>query len=106
MLEEASFLILSSQRVPVPFGNRCDSYKSWSGESLSKYKTYTVSNYVQTLNAITCAATRGGVLELADGTRIETEEERLALMEEVTQSATEGGFMFVSDWIAVRPLES
>lgn len=34
---------------------------------------------------------RGGVLELADGTRIATEEQRLVLMEELTQAMIEGG---------------
>jgi hypothetical protein len=48
----------------------------------------------------------GEVLELADGTRITNEEERQALMGDVAKSVTEGGFMTVSDWVAVRPLGS
>jgi hypothetical protein len=105
MLEEASFVILSSQRASAPFGNCCDSYQGKNGTPLSEYKAFTVSNYVEPLNAITRAATRGGVLELADGARIETEEGRLALMEEVTRSVIDGGFMIVSDWVAMRPPE-
>jgi hypothetical protein len=107
MLEDASFMILSSQRVSAPFGNCCDLYKSRNGAPLPEYKAFSISNYVRTLNSISLAATRGGeVLEMADGARIATEEGRLALMEELTRSVTEGGFMVVSDWIAMRPLES
>jgi hypothetical protein len=106
MLEEASFTVLTSRRVSAPFGNYCDFYKSRDGAPLSEYKAHSISNYVRTLNTITLAATRGGALELADGTRIGTEEGRLALMEEIKRSVTEGGFMTVSDWVAVRPLES
>jgi hypothetical protein len=105
MLKEASFVVLSSQRASAPFGNYCDSYKGKNGTSLSEYKAFNISTYVEASNKITREAT-GGVLELADGTRIETEEGRLALMEEVARSVTEGGFMVVSDWIAMRPLES
>jgi len=52
------------------------------------------------------SATRGGPLKLADGTRITSKKGRLALMEEIKRSVTEGGYMIVSDWVAVRPLES
>jgi hypothetical protein len=106
MLEDASFMVLSSRRIPAPFGNCCDFYKSRNGAPLSEYKAFSISNYVRTLNTITLAALRGGVLELADGTRITTEEARLVLMEEIRRSVTKGGFMIVSDWVAVRPLES
>jgi hypothetical protein len=107
MLEDASFMILSSQRVSAPFGNCCDLYKSRNGAPLSEFKAFSISNYVRTLNSISLAATRGGeVLEMADGAHIATEEGRLALMEELTRSVTEGGFMVVSDWVAMRPLES
>jgi len=71
---------------------------------LSKYRAYTVSNYLQTLNTISLAATKAGALALADGTRIVDEEGRLALMEEIIWSVMVGGFMIVSDWVAVRPL--
>jgi hypothetical protein len=104
MLEEASFLVLSSQRVSLPFGNCCDFYKSRNGASLSKYKDLSISNYVGILNATMLAAMRSGrVLELADGTCIATEEEHLALVDELTQSVIGGGFTTVSDWIAMRP---
>jgi len=96
-------VVLSSQRAYAPFGNYCDSYKGKNGTSLSEYKAFNISTYVEASNKITRAATRGGVLELADGARIETEEGRLALMEEVTRSVIDGGFMIVSDWVAVRP---
>ena len=99
-------MVLTSERVSAPFGNCCDFYKSRNGAPLSEYKAHSISNYVRTLNTITLAATRGGALELADGTRIETEEGRLVLMEEIRRCVTEGGFMVVSDWVAVRPLES
>lgn len=72
--------------------------------SLSKYRDFNVANYVQTLNTISLAATKAGVLELADGTCIVDEEGRLALMEEIIWSVMVGGFMIVSDWVAVRPL--
>ena len=72
--------------------------------SLSKYRDFNVANYVQTLNTISLAATKAGVLELADGTCIADEEGRLALMEEIIWSVMVGGFMIVSDWVAVRPL--
>lgn len=98
-------MVLSSERVEAPFGNYCDFYKR-NGAPVSEYKAHSISNYTRTLNTITLATTRGGALELADGSRIETEEGRLALMEEIKQSVTEGGFMIVSDWVAVRPLES
>jgi hypothetical protein len=105
MLEEASFIVLSSSRIPAPFGSCCDMYKGRNGAPLSEYKNFSISNYVRTLNTITLEATReGGVLELGDETRIATEEGRLALMEEVTRSVTEGGFTVVSDWVAMRPL--
>jgi hypothetical protein len=104
MLKEASFQVVSSQRVSVPFGNYCDSLKSRSGMPLSKYRAYTVSNYMQTLNTISLAATKAGVLALADGTRIIDEEGRLALMEETIWSVMMGGFMIVSFWVAVRSL--
>jgi len=71
---------------------------------LSKYRVFMVANYVQTLNTISLAATKAGVLELADGTRIVDEGGRLALMEEIIWSVMQGGFMIVSDWVAVRPL--
>ena len=71
---------------------------------LSKYRVFMVANYVQTLNTISLAATKAGVLELPDGTRIVDEEGRLALMEEIIWSVMQGGFMIVSDWVAVRPL--
>lgn len=45
-------------------------------------------------------------MKLADGTRITSKKGRLALMEEIKRSVTEGGYMIVSDWVAVRPLES
>jgi hypothetical protein len=106
MLEEASFMVLSSQRISAPFGNYCDSYRSRTGVPLSEYKAFTISNYVRPLNAITQAATKGGVLELADGSCISTEEERVALMDKITRSVIEGGYMMASDWVAVRPLES
>jgi hypothetical protein len=106
MLEEASFMVLNSERIEAPFGNCCDFYKSRNGAPLSEYKSHSISNYARTLNTITLATTRGGALELADGTHIQTEEGRLALMEEIKQSVTEGGIMIVSDWVAVRPLES
>lgn len=99
-------MVLTSERVSAPFGNCCDFYKSRNGAPLSEYKAHSISNYVRTLNTITLTTTRGGALELADGTRIETEEGRLALMEGIKRSVTEGGFMIVSDWVAVRPLES
>src|SRR6266850_655932 len=68
MLEEASFIVLSSSRIPAPFGSCCDVYKGRNGAPLSDYKSFSISNYVGTLNTITLAATReGGVLELADG---------------------------------------
>ena len=55
---------------------------------------------------IILAATRGGrVLNLADGTRIATKEDRLALMDNIRLSLTEGGFMILSDWVAVRTQE-
>ena len=104
MLKEASFQVLSSQRVLVPFGNYCDFLKSRNGMSLSKYRDFNVANYVQTLNTISLAATKSGVLELADGTCIVDEEGRLALMEEIVWSVMVGGFMIVSDWVAMRPL--
>lgn len=72
--------------------------------SLSKYRDFNVANYVQTLNTISLAATKSGVLELADGTCIVDEEGRLALMEEIVWSVMVGGFMIVSDWVAMRPL--
>ena len=100
-------MVLSSQRVSAPCGNFCDFYKSRNGAPLSKYKAYTISNQERILNMIILAATRGGrVLELADGTRITTQEERLALMDDLTRSLTEGAFMILSDWIAVRTRES
>ena len=99
-------MVLSSRRTPAPFGNCCDFYKGRNGAPLSEYKAFSISNYVRTLNTISLAAMRGGVLKLADGTRIATEEARLALMEEIRRSVTKGGFMIVSDWVAVRPLES
>ena len=71
---------------------------------LSKYRACTVSNYVPTLNTISLAATKAGVLALADGTRIVDEDGRLALMEEIIWSLMVGGLMIVSDWVAVRPL--
>lgn len=104
MLKEASFQVISSQRVSVPFGNYCDSLKSRNELPLSRYRAYTISNYVQTLNTISLAETKAGVLELADGTRIVDEEGRLALMEEIIWSVMVGGFMIVSDWVAMRPL--
>ena len=106
MFEEASFKVLSSERISAPFGNCCDCFKTRNGAALSKYKTFTISNYVRPLNTITLAAMRDrGFMELVDGTCIRTEGERLALMDEVTRSVTEGGVMTVTDWVAVRPLE-
>lgn len=105
MLEGASFIVLSSQRISMPYGNCYDFYKSRNGAPLLEYKDFTISNCVSVLNATTLAAMRGGVLELADGTHIATEEQRLVLMEELTQAMIEGGYMIVSDWVAVRPPE-
>jgi len=107
MLAEASFIVLSSQRVSAPFGNCCDFYKSRNGtRPLSEYKAFSIANYMRTLNTISQAAIRRGPLVLADGTRITSEKGRLALMEEIKRSVTEGGFMIASDWVAVRPPES
>ena len=99
-------MVLSSQRVSAPCGNFCDFYRSRNGTPLSKYKGFTVSNQERILNTIILAAMRRGrVLVLADGTRIVTEDERLALMDDITRSVTEGGFMILSDWVAVRTWE-
>lgn len=87
----------------MPYGNCYDLYKSRNGAALLEYKDFTISNYLSVLNATTLAAMRAGDLELADGTRIATEEQRLVLMEELTQAVVEGGYMVVSDWVAVRP---
>jgi hypothetical protein len=107
MLEESSFIVLSSQRVSVPFGNFCDSVKSRNGAPLSKYKALTLSNYLQISGMIMLAGMRGGgVLDLVDGTHIATEGGRLALMDELGRSLIEGGFMIASDWVAVRTRES
>lgn len=97
-------MVLPSQRVLAPFGNCCDFYRSRNGASLSEYKAFSISNYVRTLNTIALAATRLGFLESANGMPITTEEGRLVLMEEITRSVTEGGYMVVSNWVAVRPL--
>jgi hypothetical protein len=52
---------------------------------------------------ISLSMMKGGGLELADGRRITSEQERQALMEEVTSFIKEGGLSVVSDWVAMRP---
>ena len=49
---------------------------------------------------------KGGGLELADGMRITSEDERQALMEELTRLVVEGVFVDYSAWVVVRPAES
>lgn len=71
-----------------------------------KHKDPTIPSYVSLMNSITIASMKAGNLELADGTRITTEEQRLVLMEELRQCVIEGGCMIVSDWVGVRPSES
>ena len=98
-------MVLSFQRFQMPFGDCYDFYKSRNGAPLLEYKDPTIPNYVSVLNATTLAAMKAGDLESADGTRIATEEQRLVLMEELRQSVIEGGYMVISDWVAVRPPE-
>jgi hypothetical protein len=105
MIEAASLRVLSSRRVEVPFGNRCDSYTGRDGTTLSKYKAVSIENYVQLLNMISKDMTKNGGLELANGTVISSEEERQLLMGEVTRFVNEGGSAFVSEWVVERPFE-
>jgi hypothetical protein len=106
MVEEASLQVISVQDPLVPFGNYCDIQKGLNGASLSDFKAHTVENFFKILDATSRTMMKGGGLELADGIRITNEEGRQVLMEEITRSLGEGGWMVVSDWVAMRPIES
>jgi hypothetical protein len=106
MLKEASLQVISFQDPLIPFGNYCDIQKGLNGASLSDCKAHTIENYVKLLDMISRSMVKGGGLELAGGIRIMSEEERQALMEEITHSVAEGGWIVVSDWVAMRPMES
>ena len=103
MFEEAFLRIVSSKCPLVPFGNYCDVLKGLKGTSLLDYKNYTIESLVSLLNMISLSMMKGGGLELTDGRRITSEEERQALMKDITSFVKEGGSTVVSDWVAMRP---
>jgi hypothetical protein len=106
MFEATSLQVLSSRRVLVPFGNYCDFYKGADGTSLSEYKTFSTENFFQILNMTSISLMKDGALELDNGIRISSEEERRVLMEEVLRFMKEGGSLFVSEWVVQRPFDS
>jgi hypothetical protein len=106
MLEEASLQVISVQDPLVPFGNYCDIQKGLNGASFSAFKAHTIENCIKVLDMVSRTMMKGGGLERADGIQIVNEEGRQALMEEITRSLGEGGLMVVSDWVAMRPIES
>jgi hypothetical protein len=106
MFEAASLRVRSSRRVKMPFGHYCDSYTGIDGTCLSKYTAFSIENYIQLFNKMTMALMKNGDFELANGTVVSSKEEREALMEDIARFLTEGGFMFVSEWVVERPFES
>jgi hypothetical protein len=105
MLEEAALRVVSFQCPSVPFGNYCDVQRGLDGISLSDYKTYTIENFVRLYNMMSLSMVKNEGLELADGSRITSEEGRQVLMKQITRFVIEGGWTIVSDWVAVRPVE-
>jgi hypothetical protein len=106
MFEAASLRVLSSRRVLVPFGNYCDSYKGADGTSLSEYKAISVENLFQILNTTSISLMNDRALELVNGIRISSEEERRVVMEEVLRFIEEGGSTSFSEWVVQRPFDS
>ncbi|KAI0262310.1 S-adenosyl-L-methionine-dependent methyltransferase [Gloeopeniophorella convolvens] len=105
-LEEASLVIQSSKRAVVPFGDHSDKHKGLNGSSLSAFKAFSLDNFNQVFSMLTLAMLRGGTLELADGTRITSEEDRRALMEDLKRAAVDGGYTVLNEWVIVRPQEA
>jgi hypothetical protein len=106
MFEEASLQVLSFQRIPTPYGNYCDIQKGLNGTCLSDHKADTVENVTRLLDMSSLSMMKGGGLELADGMCITSEDERQALMEELTRLVVEGVLVDYSAWVVVRPVES
>ncbi|KAI9458375.1 hypothetical protein BJY52DRAFT_1372589 [Lactarius psammicola] len=106
MLQEASLQVLSSTRALAPYGQYCGSHKGLNGTSLSEFTESSSQGFSQVLEVVTSAMMKAGCLELGDGTRITDEEGRKALMKELTNLEESGTLLPLSEWVAVRPLES
>ncbi|KAI9458376.1 S-adenosyl-L-methionine-dependent methyltransferase [Lactarius psammicola] len=107
MLQDVSLQVLSSTRALAPYGEYCGSHKGLNGTSFSEFTESSSQSFSQILNAMTSAMMKAGCLELGDGTRIADEEGRKALMKELRDFVVEGGIFYtLSEWVAVRPLES
>jgi len=68
MFEDASLQVLSSRRVPIPFGNYCDSYKAADGTSLSEYEAFGIKSAVQILNTMLVVTMKNGGFEIGTET--------------------------------------
>jgi len=106
MFEDASLQVLSSRRVPIPFGNYCDSYKAADGTSLSEYEAFGIKSAVQILNTMLVVTMKNGGFEIGDGNHISSKEERQGLMKDIVHFAKEGFLTFISEWVVQRPSES
>ena len=103
MFEAASLRVLSSRRVEIPLGNRCDFCTGTDGTSLSQFKAIGVNNFVQLLDMMSKVLMKDGGLELANGTVISNENERQALMEDIMHFVSEGVSGIISEWVVERP---
>ena len=106
MCKAASLRVISSRRVEIPTGNYCDSFTGIDGTSLSKFKAVSTKNNVQVLNMISLAMVKNGGIELANGAVISNEEERQALMEDMTRFVSEGASIFFFECVIERPFQS
>lgn len=104
LLNDISLPIIQSTRGISPFGKLCHVYKGLDGGSLASEADFSLENFDLVLEVLSQSMLKRGVLEAPKGTKIETEEGRKLLVQEIRDGIKEEGACIIAcELVAQKP---
>ncbi|EIM91891.1 uncharacterized protein STEHIDRAFT_164316 [Stereum hirsutum FP-91666 SS1] len=104
LLNDISLPIIHSTRGISPFGKLCHVYKGLDGGSLASEADFSLENFDLVLEVLSQSMLKRGVLEAPQGTKIETEEGRKLLVQEIRDGIKEEGACIIAcELVAQKP---
>lgn len=103
MLRDASFTITSFERVIVPIGKNCRTLKGLRGDDLSPFEEFSFFNFHLIYDRFTSFLFERGVLHSANAVAITTEDQRQALLQELSAGLkVDGGCGIMGRFLAQK----